>query len=154
MIFDLDRFHRAQARGYDRALGELHAGRKRTHWIWYVFPQLSGLGQSPMAQTFGLRGLDEAAAYLADPVLRGRLLAAAEAVRGHLERGPQTPLHAIMGSDIDALKLVSSMTLFREVARRAGDTAVAAAADAILATAKTQGIAECAFTLARISSAR
>ena len=60
MTFDLDRFRRAQTRDYEQALGELQAGRKRSHWIWYIFPQLAGLGSSPMAETYGLRGVEEA----------------------------------------------------------------------------------------------
>jgi uncharacterized protein (DUF1810 family) len=144
VTFDLDRFTRAQdgAAGHAQALAELAAGAKRSHWIWYVFPQLAGLGSSPMAELYGLRGVDEATAYLRDPVLRDRLLSAMNAVRKH-----SVPLRTLMGSDIDALKLVSSMTLFREVARRVNDDEVAAAADEILRTATRQTFSECAFTL-------
>ena len=147
MTYDLDRFRRAQERDFDDALAELQAGRKRSHWIWYVFPQLAGLGRSHMAQMYGLQGFDEAAAYLADPLLRGRLLASASAVRMHLDREPPSALGTIMGSEIDALKLVSSMTLFREVARRAGDQEITSVAEGILRAAKQQGFGECEYTL-------
>jgi len=142
VTFDLERFVHAQDAGaYPQAIAELRAGAKRSHWIWFIFPQIAGLGSSPMAETYGLHGVAEAAAYLAHPVLRERLLAAMNAVRAH-----STPLRTLMGSQIDALKLVSSMTLFREVARRVKDDEVANAADGILQTAVGQGFAECAFT--------
>jgi uncharacterized protein (DUF1810 family) len=107
--YDLDRFRGAQdAHGtYADALAELHAGRKRSHWMWFVFPQIAGLGQSPTAVYFAISSLDEARAYLADPVLGGRLteaaLAAAEA--------PAASAEDLLGG-IDAAKLRSSMTLF------------------------------------------
>src|SRR5205085_4519756 len=103
---DLERFTRAQdgAGGITQAIAELDAGAKRSHWIWYIFPQLAGLGSSPMAEMYGLRGADEAAAYLRHPVLRERLLSAMNAVRRQ-----SVPLRTLMGSHIDALKLVSSM---------------------------------------------
>ena len=142
MAIELERFIDAQDRDFDRALAELNAGAKRTHWIWYIFPQLAGLGHSPMAEMYGLRGVEEAGAYLGDPRLHDRLLAVMNAVRAQ-----RVPLGTLMGSDIDALKLVSSMTLFRDVARRAGDEDVRAAADEILEAAKRQGFAECQFTL-------
>ena len=149
MTFELDRFTRAQdgAAGYAQALAELDAGKKRSHWIWYIFPQLAGLGSSPMAELYGLRGVDEATAYLRDPVLRDRLLSAMNAVRKH-----SVPLRTLMGSDIDVLKLVSSMTLFREVARRGKDDEVFAATGAILLAAKRQGYPECEFTVRQLSS--
>jgi uncharacterized protein (DUF1810 family) len=143
MTFDLDRFTDAQDRagGFANALAELDAGAKRSHWIWYIFPQLAGLGSSPMAEMYGLRGVDEATAYLQHPVLRDRLLAAMNAVLAR-----PVPLRTLMGSQIDVLKLVSSMTLFRDVARRVKDDDVAAAADEILQAAGRQGFAECEFT--------
>ena len=146
MTFDLDRFKRALERDFAHALAELHAGRKRSHWIWYIFPQLAGLGRSPIAQTYGLQGLDEATAYLRDPLLRERLVAAADAVREHVHHDPPVALRTLMGSEIDVLKLVSSMTLFHEVARRAGDDELASVADEILQAAKTQGFDECEYT--------
>jgi uncharacterized protein (DUF1810 family) len=147
---DLERFTRAQQRDFAEALDELEAGRKRSHWIWYVFPQLSGLGSSPAAQTYGLQGVEEATAYLRDRTLRDRLLSAANAARRHLEHDPPAALRTLMGSDIDVLKLVSSMTLFREIARRMGDEEIRSTADAILRAAKAQGFAECGFTLSQL----
>lgn len=104
---DLARFRDAQQGVYDTALAELRAGRKRTHWMWFVFPQLRSLGRSPTAKRYGIADADEARAYLADPVLGPRLVEAAAAVLAH--RG--TPAEAIMGQ-VDALKLRSSATLF------------------------------------------
>ena len=152
MTFDLDRFKRAQegAGSFATALAELEAGRKRSHWIWYIFPQLAGLGQSSAAIHYGLQGVEEATAYLRDPVLRDRLLRATDAVVTQLQRDPGRSLVDVMGSEIDALKLVSSMTLFREVARRASDPDLAAKADALLDTARRQGYRECEFTRNRL----
>jgi uncharacterized protein (DUF1810 family) len=106
---DLARFTAAQDSGgtYPRALAELRAGRKVSHWMWFVFPQIAGLGRSAMAQRYAISSLDEAHSYLADPVLGPRLVECAEAVLGHPERSAEQ----IMGG-IDAIKLRSSMTLF------------------------------------------
>jgi len=109
--FDLARFVGAQRDTFDAALAELAAGRKRTHWMWFVFPQLAGLGVSSTAQFYGLRGLDEARAYLAHPVLGARLVACCEA----LLAVPGRSAHDILGSP-DDLKLCSCATLFAEVA--------------------------------------
>src|SRR5438067_7360997 len=79
---DLGRFVEAQEGVFDRALAEVRAGRKRTHWMWYVFPQLDGLGFSPTAKRYAIKSLDEARAYLAHPVLGPRLVECAEAVVG------------------------------------------------------------------------
>ncbi len=154
----LDRFRQAQDTphaGYTAALRELQAGEKAGHWIWYVFPQLAGLGQSSTAVYYGLAGVEEAAAYLRDRVLGERLVTAADAVRAHLSGAHGRPIRlaGLMGSEIDALKLVSSMTLFGHVAKtlHAADpqprlAAMAAHADAILAAAAAQGYARCAYT--------
>ena len=107
----LDRFVTAQAPDYDRALAELRAGRKQSHWMWYIFPQLRGLGRSSMSEFYGIAGLDEARAYLAHPVLGPRLLEAAEAVLATQGRSA----HEIFGSP-DDMKLRSSATLFARVA--------------------------------------
>ncbi len=156
-MFDLDRFKSAQERtsgGFDTALGELHAGQKRSHWIWYIFPQLAGLGRSSMAVRYGVQEVAEARAYLRDAVLRERLLVLTRTVVRQLQRQPAPPLDELMGSEIDALKLVSSMTLFREVARRLNTieplpdhAELAANADAILSVAAEQGFAACAATI-------
>ena len=149
MSIDLERFVHAQDAGgtFARALAELNAGAKRSHWIWFVFPQLAGLGSSPMAGMYGLQGVDEATAYLRHPVLRDRLLSAMNAVREADARlKPRAPLRRLMGSQIDALKLVSSMTLFSEIAKRLRDDEVATAADDILKRAEADGLSACAFT--------
>lgn len=106
---DLVRFHDAQADTYATALAEVTRGRKESHWMWFIFPQLKVLGRSGTAQFYGIADLAEARAYLADPVLGPRLHACARAVLAH--RG--LPAVAIMGS-IDALKLRSCATLFRQ----------------------------------------
>ena len=105
--YDLDRFREAQEHSYATALAELRAGRKRTHWIWYVFPQIDGLGRSATARRYAISGLDEAKAYLADPILGARLLECAQSLLALDERDP----YLIMGPP-DDLKLRSSMTLF------------------------------------------
>ena len=107
--FGLSRFVEAQdADGtYDRALTELRAGRKRSHWMWFVFPQVAGLGRSPTAQHFAVSGLDEARAYLGHPVLGARLVDAARALLDQ----PSRDAVAVLGL-VDAQKLRSSMTLF------------------------------------------
>jgi uncharacterized protein (DUF1810 family) len=152
VTFDLDRFKRAQEGpgGFATALAEVEAGRKRSHWIWYIFPQLAGLGRSSTAIRYGLQGVEEASAYLGDPVLHDRLRRVTTAILAHLERDPAPALPDLMGSEIDALKLVSSMTLFRELARRAGDQDLAAGADSVLRVAKSQGYPECDFTLRQL----
>ena len=111
--FDLERFRVAQDSHatYDDALAELRRGRKTTHWMWFVFPQIAGLGRSSTAVFFAVRSLDEARAYLADPVLGARLREAAEAV----EHAPASSAEALLGG-IDAPKLRSSMTLFARAA--------------------------------------
>ena len=110
--FDLERFVRAQDGGvYDAALRELRAGAKRGHWMWFVFPQVAGLGRSSTAQHYALAGLVEARAYLAHPVLGPRLVECAQAL---LELSGRDPVR-VLGS-VDALKLRSSMTLFEAAA--------------------------------------
>ena len=109
--YDLARFVEAQHDDHDQALAELASGRKRSHWMWYVFPQLEGLGHSPMARRYAIRSAAEAAAYLRHPVLGPRLAAVAAAALGHAGRSA----HDIFGSP-DDLKLRSSATLFAQVA--------------------------------------
>ena len=108
--FDLDRFVRAQEGDHERALREVTAGRKLSHWMWYVFPQLDGLGFSSMAQRYAIKSADEARAYLAHPVLGERLRACARAAV--VNEGKSAT--EIFGSP-DDLKLRSSATLFAAV---------------------------------------
>ena len=157
---NLGRFRDAQDNryaGYATAIRELQAGRKTSHWIWYIFPQLVGLGQSPTARHYGLVDVQEAADYLRDPVLGERLVAAAAAVRTHLAKPAPVPLEEVLGSDIDALKLVSCMTLFRHVAKALHATnpqphfaAMADHADTILTAAAAQGYGRCRYTEAHL----
>lgn len=104
----LERFIEAQASNYDEALRELCDGRKRSHWMWYVFPQLAGLGHSAMAQFYAIADMDEAQHYLAHPLLGKRLL---ECVDALLPWGARRSSDEILGH-VDALKLRSSLTLF------------------------------------------
>lgn len=106
----LERFVEAQEGVFERALGEIHAGRKRSHWMWFVFPQLRGLGRSTQSAFYGIRGLDEARVYLAHPLLGPRLEAATRSV---LDCG-QSPLHVF--GELDSLKFRSCMTLFAHAA--------------------------------------
>ena len=103
---DLTRFHDAQRDVYETALAELTAGRKHGHWMWFIFPQLAGLGQSPTALYYGIADMEEARAYMADPSLGARYRACCDAVAAHAGRPPEH----ILGP-VDALKLLSSTTL-------------------------------------------
>jgi uncharacterized protein (DUF1810 family) len=109
-VHDLDRFVRAQADDYNRALSELRAGEKRSHWMWYIFPQIEGLGHSPMAQRYAIKSTAEARAYLDHPILGPRLREFATVVNGITGRSARE----IFGSP-DDLKLRSSATLFAHV---------------------------------------
>jgi uncharacterized protein (DUF1810 family) len=108
--FDLGRFVDAQAKDYARALAELRAGRKRTHWMWYVLPQLRGLGSSSMARLYGIGSAQEAAAYLAHPVLGPRLRECVAAMNALDGRSAVEVL-----GEIDAAKFRSCLTLFGSV---------------------------------------
>jgi uncharacterized protein (DUF1810 family) len=112
--YGLQRFVDAQEDGaiYARALGELREGRKRGHWIWFVFPQIAGLGSSPMSRVYAIGSVDEARAYLDHPLLGPRLRECCEAL---LAADPALSAEQILGG-IDALKLRSSMTLFTRAA--------------------------------------
>lgn len=112
--FDLRRFIAAQDPSYSTVTDELRRGRKQTHWIWFIFPQAEGLGHSSMAQRYAIRSHDEAVAYLAHPLLSGRLLECTELVLGNTEK----TANEIFGSP-DDLKFRSSMTLFSAVSARA-----------------------------------
>jgi uncharacterized protein (DUF1810 family) len=107
---NLQRFLNAQAEDYQAALGELQRGQKESHWIWYIFPQVAGLGHSALAQEYAIRSSDEAAAYLNHEVLGARLQQCCEALLQHRGR----KVKDIMGFP-DDLKLRSSMTLFATV---------------------------------------
>lgn len=113
---NLQRFVDAQSAIYQDVIGELIGGRKQTHWMWFVFPQLTGLGRTAAAHRYGIASVDEARAYLAHPVLGPRLRECAGLLRDHVG---ERPIELILGS-LDALKLRSSMTLFR---RASTDTA-------------------------------
>lgn len=110
----LQRFLEAQDQIYPRALDEIRKGRKRTHWMWFIFPQIKGLGRSAMAQRFAIASADEAKAYLAHPVLGSRFLECVAALQDNIGHDPV----AIFGQT-DALKLRSSLTLFEAVGGKA-----------------------------------
>jgi uncharacterized protein (DUF1810 family) len=109
--YDLQRFVDAQRDVYATALAELRAGHKRSHWMWFIFPQIAGLGHSDMARRYTIRSADEAAAYLAHPVLGPRLRECASSVATHEDLS----VDDIFGSP-DNMKFHSSMTLFADVA--------------------------------------
>ncbi|MBR3566216.1 MAG: DUF1810 domain-containing protein [Paludibacteraceae bacterium] len=108
--FNLSRFVEAQEQSYDIALQEIKQGYKQSHWIWYVFPQIKGLGYSSMAQFYAIQSLDEAKAYLQHPLLRAHLIEITEALLLHSNQSAEQ----ILGY-IDAVKVRSSMTLFNFV---------------------------------------
>ena len=105
--YNLTRFIQAQKRDYDIALAEIRAGKKASHWMWYIFPQLKGLGRSSTSEYYGLSGIKEAQAYLSDPILKARLIEITDAVIAHKDKSAEE----IFGG-IDAKKLRSCMTLF------------------------------------------
>jgi len=151
----LQRFRDAQAQvgvGWAAAMSQLRAGSKRGHWIWYVFPQLAGLGHSAMSQHFGIDGRAEAEAYLADDQLRTRLEEAMAIVAEHAGGPGHARLDVLMGSAVDTAKLISSLTLFEAVGGglcRAGDRRAARLvelAGVVLVAAGDQGYPRCAFT--------
>jgi len=152
---ELDRFKRAQERGhsgFESALSEIESGAKSGHWIWYILPQLDGLGSSVEAQTYAIEDRAEAIAYLQDSVLAGRYLTITKAVAEHVRHGVR--LGDLLRSRIDALKLVSSLTLFGAVAHQLDDAGegepyreIARLADEILVAAEREGYSRCRFTL-------
>ena len=113
MPHDLTRFKKAQERDYETALAEIRAGEKQSHWMWYIFPQLEGLGFSEISQYYGIKGIEEAPEYLADDLLRSHLVEISEGLIA-LESNNAT---LVMGYP-DDLKLKSSMTLFLLAAER------------------------------------
>lgn len=110
--YDLERFVTAQAMAYDTAYEEMSEGRKRGHWIWYIFPQQKGLGHSYNSEYYGLDGEGEARAYLSHPILGQRLRDICEVL---LQHAGQRDIDLIMGSGIDVLKLQTSMNLFNRI---------------------------------------
>jgi len=126
--FELERFVQAQAPVYRQVLAELGAGRKTSHWMWFVFPQLAGLGTSPMARRYAIASLAEARAYLAHAVLGPRLRECSALVLG----SPERDIHRIFGSP-DDLKFRSCMTLFQRAAP--GDPVFGACLDSFFAGA-------------------
>ncbi len=125
--FDLDRFVAAQQSAYATALGEIKRGAKRSHWMWFIFPQIAGLGRSPMAQHYAIASIAEARAYLADPMLGGRLRECVAALQGL----PPMSAETVFGG-IDAIKLRSSLTLFAEAS---GERIFGAAIERLFGTA-------------------
>ncbi|MBQ7364822.1 MAG: DUF1810 domain-containing protein [Clostridia bacterium] len=111
-MLDTERFLIAQESAYPIALREMQAGQKRSHWIWYIFPQLTSLGRSDTAKYYGIDTLADAKAYLSHPILGQRLCEITDQILKHTNRDPVR----LMGSYVDAVKLRSSMTLFREAA--------------------------------------
>jgi uncharacterized protein (DUF1810 family) len=150
----LERFVDAQDRGatFETALAEIRAGAKTSHWIWFVFPQLAGLGTSPTSRVYALADRDEAERYLRHPLLGQRLVTITTAVLEQLRAGRR--LDALMGSAIDAAKLVSSMTLFAgasdAIEPDTPGAPMAALAHEALAIATAQGFRPCAFTTSRL----
>ncbi len=145
---DLAHFRTAFDQGFRAALGELRAGRKRTHWMWWAFPQIAGLGTSPNAVRYAIATREHAAAFLRDPDLRAKYLQLVDAVWQQVVVAG-TSLDALFGWP-DDVKLVSSLTLFEGTARRLDHTAeldrfIEQAGD-ILAAAAQQGLARCERT--------
>lgn len=146
----LQRFLDPVALQFDDALGEIERGCKRTHWMWFMFPQLESLGRSGTARFYGLAGVDEARAFVRHEVLGAgfeRLVAAVHAVvvtQGHR-------VHDVFGSP-DDLKLVSSLTLFRRAAELEGKHLLVEHCDSILAVAVEQGLSPCAVTAAAVAA--
>lgn len=159
----LDRFKSAQNSpqcGFDAALREINAGGKTGHWIWWIFPQLQGLGSSGTSAAFGIEDEHEANEFLRDPQLRLRLETITRAVAEQLGTG-RVSLRSLMGSDIDAKKTVSSLTLFGRTARKLRDSGGADALDSFIRVvddvmnyADAQGYPPCAYTMRQLRSSR
>jgi uncharacterized protein (DUF1810 family) len=155
---ELLRFTKAQASpssGFAVALAEMTAGHKQKHWIWYIFPQLAGLGSSSQARAYAIQSLAEASDYLRDEILRARLLTITEVVAQQLQKN-KVPIKTLMGWSVDAQKLVSSLTLFGETAKSIFFTErledyrrLAVLIEEILDIAEAQGFPRCAYTLSQ-----
>jgi uncharacterized protein (DUF1810 family) len=152
----LTRFHQAQSSqwsGYATALAEMRRGHKSSHWIWYIFPQIEGLGHSSAAREYALRDLNEACDYLRDPILRARYEEISTAVEEQLVQG--VDVGTLMGSSTDVLKLASSLTLFRAAASLLAQTdqtltPLSKRCDSILQELMQEGFPPCEFTMDRI----
>ena len=154
----LERFRTAQNSshvGFNSALQELRTGRKRGHWIWYVFPQIQGLGSSGASLTFAIDGREEAAEFLQDSELCSRLLTITNVLAEQMRTGKT--LRELMASDIDAKKVVASLTLFGHVAKESAEAKrneaygqIARVADEVLALAASQGYPPCDYTLRQL----
>jgi len=152
-VAGIERFVQSQDAGgaFDAALAEITVGRKEGHWIWFVFPQIAGLGYSHMSRLYAIRDRAEAETYLRHPVLFPRLLEITTAVADHVRNGRR--VDALMNSPIDAQKLVSSLTLFSRVAGELKTSGAdesygtfAAMAEEILAAAERDGYPRCRHT--------
>jgi uncharacterized protein (DUF1810 family) len=151
MVADVTRFVEAQARDFAQALAEIRAGRKRSHWMWYVFPQVAGLGRSSTAQRYAIASLAEARAFLDHPQLGRNYREIVAACRAHIvEQG--VTIRELLGSPDDA-KLVSSLTLFRAVADTDDDAGLRAEIDELLGVAERQGLPSCSVTAAFLAAA-
>ena len=141
MNVDLSRFVEAHERDFASALAEIESGGKRSHWIWYVFPQIAGLARSSTAQHYAIPSIEEARAFLAHPVLGANYRRIVIAVEEQVVRRG-VPIRTLMGAP-DDMKLVSSLTLLAGIA---DDETLRTQATAILAAAREQGLAECGMT--------
>jgi uncharacterized protein (DUF1810 family) len=152
----IDRFKVAQSSphaGFETALKEIRSGGKRSHWIWYVFPQLAGMGSSSMSRTYAIQGIAEAVEFLKDSELRSRYATISQAVAEQLRSERKPAVREVMGSEIDAQKLVSSLTLFGDVAKNLNAIepneeyeSIATSAREVLNIAASQGYPPCAST--------
>jgi uncharacterized protein (DUF1810 family) len=142
---DLERFHDGYRRHFDDALAEINGGRKTSHWMWFIFPQVAGLGTSPTADHYAIRDRAEADAFVQDPVLGSGYRTLVDAVWRQVIGGGVS-LRTLFGRPDDQ-KLVSSLTLFVGVASHFGEwAATVIQANEILDHADTQGLARCATT--------
>jgi uncharacterized protein (DUF1810 family) len=143
---DMERFRDGYRRDIDRALAEINAGRKRSHWMWFIFPQVAGLGSSSTAAHYAIRDRTEAEAFLADPVLGVGYRQLVDAVWQQVI-GADTTIRALFGRPDDQ-KLVSSLTLFGGLADGLGDdwTTTARRITELLDLAETQGLPRCSTT--------
>lgn len=143
---DLERFHDGYRHDYQQALDEINSGRKRTHWMWYIFPQITGLGSSPAAVRYAITSRAEAEAFLRDPILGPGYRTLVDAV-WHQVIGRDVSIRQLFGQPDDH-KLVSSLTLFGAIADELGDdwAATVAQANGVLERAEAQGLPPCAIT--------